>query len=103
METTYPLTAQPRTGMLLFLSILSLFLGPLTGIPAWVMTNHDLRDVRNGFLPASESRRLRLARGIAIAGTFFFWITLFLAALAVWIIVIVVFVLVMVGGAMISW
>lgn len=69
---------QDRTALLLVLSVFSFLLGPLTGVPAWLMANQDLRDVRMGILDPSLQGRLQLARIIGILGTFINVLTLFL-------------------------
>jgi len=83
-----------RGGMILLLGILSFVIGgPLTGIPAWLMARQDLRDLEAGLIPESSRRELKIARGVAMIGTF-------LSPLWVWLFAMLVFVLVMVVGEM---
>ena len=57
--------------MIVILGVLSIvILGPLSGVPGWVMANQDLRDLQAGMIRASASGTLRLGKGLNIAGTF---------------------------------
>ena len=81
---------QGRGGLILTLGILAIVLfGPITGIPAWLMANQDLKDIRAGIISDSEYRWISLGKTLSILGTFFCWICL-----------IVYFVLFMVLGEM---
>ena len=68
--TQYPVY-RGRAPLIITLGVLAvIFLGPLTGIPAWVMANQDLRDVGRGFIPPADAREVRIGRTISILGTF---------------------------------
>jgi len=72
-------TAVDRTGLIIALSILAIvILGPLTGVPAWIMANQDLRDLSRGFIHSSSEHSLSIGRRLAIIGTFFSPIWLFM-------------------------
>lgn len=61
-----------RSGLILFLGILSLFMcGPL-GLAAWIMAGSDLRKIRNGLLSREKTRVLKIGRAIGIIGTAIF-------------------------------
>ncbi len=82
--------------MILAFALLGFILGPLTSVPAWLMAEQDLRDVRAGFLPRDVERRLSSARTISIIATFINLGTVILLFLAA----IVLFILVQVGWEM---
>jgi hypothetical protein len=85
-------TASDRSPVIIALGIAAIIiLGPITGIPAWIMANQDLRDLHAGYLPPSASNSLTLGRILAIIGTFFspLWLVVFAT---------VIFVLIMVVG-----
>jgi hypothetical protein len=68
--TTY--IARDRGALIIALSVGAiLILGPITGVPAWIMANQDLRDLHAGYLPPSALGSLNLGRILAIIGTFF--------------------------------
>ncbi len=70
-----------RSGFILFLGILSLFLcGPL-GIIAWIMANSDLRKIRMGRLSPRKAGMLKVGRGLGIAGAVIFVAVIVAAAL----------------------
>ncbi len=71
MNTELAVTHIPdRGGVILALGILSvLFLGPLSGIPAWLMANQDLKDTRSGIVN-DPSGLVHIGRAIAVIGTF---------------------------------
>lgn len=59
-----------RSGTILTLGILSLvFLGPVFGIPAWVMANTDLRKIRSGIIDVSHKGMTQAGRVLGIIGT----------------------------------
>lgn len=79
-----------RTGLIIALALLGFLLGPLTSVPAWLMAQQDLRDVRAGFLPPEAQPRLSWARTISMVATFINLgsvILLFIAALILFVIV----------------
>jgi hypothetical protein len=47
-------------------------LGPILGIPAWVMGRTDLSKIRAGLVPESESQLTRAGMILGIIGTFYF-------------------------------
>lgn len=60
-----------RGTIILVLGILSIVMfGPLSGIPAWVMANTDLRKIDAGIIPASERTTTRAGKILGIIGTF---------------------------------
>ncbi len=70
-----------RSGFILFLGIVSLFLcGPL-GISAWIMANSDLRKIRMGRLSSRKAGMLRLGRALGIAGSLVFVVVIVSTAL----------------------
>jgi hypothetical protein len=64
-------TQEPGHGaLILVLGILSLvMLGPITGIPAWVVGVRDLRKIREGKIPASEQTMTQIGMVLGIVGT----------------------------------
>jgi hypothetical protein len=69
-----------RSGFILFLGIISLFLcGPL-GVIAWVMAGSDLRKIRNGRLSSRKAGVLRVGRALGITGTAIFVMVIVSAA-----------------------
>jgi len=77
-----------RSGIIIALGVLSvLFMGPLTGVPGWIMATQDLRDVGRSFLPPSEQTPLRWGRALSILGTFFSPIWLFMYAVLAFVII----------------
>jgi hypothetical protein len=61
-----------RSGLILFLGILSLFMcGPL-GIAAWIMAESDLRKIRKGFLSPEKIGILKVGRALGMTGTAIF-------------------------------
>jgi hypothetical protein len=82
--TTYQV--EGRAGLIITLGVLALmFLGPFGGVPAWLMANRDLRDLRAGYISPAALGPLTTGRRLAIAGTFFspLWILLILVVLFV--------------------
>ncbi len=62
-----------RSGLILFLGILSLFMcGPL-GVAAWIMAGSDLRKIRKGYLPPDKIGILKTGRVLGIIGTVIFF------------------------------
>jgi len=62
-----------RSGLILFLGILSLFMcGPL-GVAAWIMAGADLRKIRRGSLPSDKVGILKTGRVLGIIGTGIFF------------------------------
>lgn len=62
---------QGRSGLILTFGILSLaFLGPIFGIPAWVMANTDLRKIRGGIIDISHKGMTQVGLVLGIIGTF---------------------------------
>jgi len=101
LETVVAQPIHSRAGVILSLAILSIILlGPITGIPAWMMANQDMRDIQAGLIPNIDYGRLRTGKSLAIIGTFFFWISLILFALLLLVLGMILFVLVMVFGVM---
>jgi hypothetical protein len=72
-----PLTTNPtvakgyeadRSGLILFLGILSLFMCGPVGLVAWIMAASDLRKVRKGLLPPQKAGILKVGRALGITG-----------------------------------
>jgi hypothetical protein len=83
--------ASDRSPVILALGIAAIIiLGPITGIPAWIMANQDLRDLHAAFLPPSASNSLSLGRILAIIGTFFSPLSLIVYAVVFFAVVMVV-------------
>jgi len=61
-----------RSGLILFLGILSLFMCGPVGLVAWIMAGSDLRKVRKGFLPPEKAGILKVGRALGIIGTVIF-------------------------------
>jgi hypothetical protein len=61
-----------RSGLILFLGILSLFMCGPVGLVAWIMAASDLRKVRKGLLPPEKSGILKVGRALGIIGTAIF-------------------------------
>jgi hypothetical protein len=78
---TSPLV-QDRGPFIVALGVLAIIiLGPLAGVPGWLMANQDLHDLRAGLIRASASGTLKVGRGLNIAGTFFSPLWLFCFAI----------------------
>ena len=67
-----PVGQEPGRGsLILILGILSLVcLGPLVGIPAWVMGSGDLKKINQGLIPQSERSGTKVGMILGIIGTF---------------------------------
>lgn len=79
-----------RSGVIITLGILALIiLGPISGIPAWIMANRDLQDLRSGLISPQARSPLTIGRRLAIAGTFFspLWVVTFCVVLFVLLII----------------
>lgn len=67
-------TRQQETGrgvLILILGILSIILlGPLSGIPAWIMGRNDLKKIESGLIPDSEKGLTKAGKILGIIGTF---------------------------------
>ena len=61
-----------RSGLILFLGILSLFMCGPVGLAAWIMATSDLRKVRKGLLPPEKAGVLKVGRALGIIGTAIF-------------------------------
>jgi len=61
-----------RSGLILFLGILSLFMRGPVGLAAWIMATSDLRKVRKGLLPPEKAGTLKVGRALGIIGTVIF-------------------------------
>jgi hypothetical protein len=61
-----------RSGLILFLGILSLFMCGPVGLAAWIMAASDLRKVRRGLLPPEKAGILKVGRALGIIGTVIF-------------------------------
>jgi len=60
-----------RSAVILVMGIAALvFLGPITGIPGWIMANQDLRDIDAGYIHPSERSQLKTGKLLSILGTF---------------------------------
>jgi hypothetical protein len=58
---------------ILVFGILSIVaLGPILGIPAWVMGRTDLSKIRAGLMPESERQLTKAGMILGIIGTFYF-------------------------------
>ncbi len=89
-----------RSVAIITLGILScLFLGPIAGIPGWLIANQDLRDIRAGFLAATSASPVTLGKWLSIIGTFFSPIWLFVYAILVFVTVTVIGALLGAAGA----
>ncbi len=104
MESVVPVyAATPRKGVVIALSVLALlFLGPLAGVPAWIIANEDIRDLRNGFIHPALLPSLLSVRRFAIAGTFLSPIWLFVEAIVLFVVVTVLAALLFAGPFTIS-
>lgn len=59
-----------RGALILVLGILALImLGPITGIPAWIMGARDLRKIREGSIAPSEQTMTQVGMILGIVGT----------------------------------
>ena len=59
-----------RGGVILTLGILAIvLLGPITGIPAWVMGHHDLKEINAGLIPQTERGMTSTGMILGIIGT----------------------------------
>ena len=84
-------TASDRSPVIIALGIAAIvILGPISGIPAWIMANQDLRDLHAGYLPPSAYSSLTLGRILAIIGTFFSPLWLVVVAMVVFVLIMVV-------------
>jgi hypothetical protein len=61
-----------RSGFVLFLGILSLFMCGPVGLVAWIMAGSDLRKVCKGLLPPERAGILKVGRALGIIGTVIF-------------------------------
>ncbi len=61
-----------RSGLILFLGILSLFMCGPVGLVAWIMAGSDLRKVRKGLLSPEKAGVLKVGRALGIIGTVIF-------------------------------
>ena len=61
-----------RSGLILFLGILSLFMCGPVGLAAWIMASSDLRKVRKGLLPPEKAGTLKVGRALGVIGTVIF-------------------------------
>jgi len=61
-----------RSGLILFLGILSLFLCGPVGLAAWIMAGSDLRKIRKGLLSPEKAGVLKVGRALGIIGTVIF-------------------------------
>jgi len=60
-----------RGGLILTFGILSiLLLGPILGIPAWVMGHRDLKKIRAGLIAVGQQRLTQAGMVLGIIGTF---------------------------------
>lgn len=85
-----PFQIEGRSTLIITLGVLALIiLGPISGVPAWIMANRDLRDIREGIISPQAYHRLATGRRLAIAGTFFspLWLVMFIVFLFVFLIV----------------
>ncbi len=90
MPSTIAVQYADRSTAIIVLGIFSvLLLGPLAGIPAWIMARHDLRDLRAGFIAPSAASPLTIGKWLAIVGTFFSPVWLFVYAVILFVVVIV--------------
>ena len=59
-----------RGAIILVLGILSISaLGPIVGIPAWLMANKDLKKISGGIIPESERSIVKAGKILGIIGT----------------------------------
>ncbi len=71
-ELMKPYKYHDRSGLILFLGILSLFMcGPL-GLAAWIMAGSDLRKIRKRLLSPDKIGILKIGRALGIIGTAIF-------------------------------
>lgn len=69
-----------RSGLIIGLGVIALvILGPITGVPAWLMANQDLRDLRAGLIAPSSRHSLTAGKWLAIFGTILspLWVIMF--------------------------
>jgi len=68
-----------RGGVILGLGIVALFLlGPVVGIPAWIMGQHDLRRIRKGEIVARQRPITQVGMILGIFGTFLVFLSILL-------------------------
>ena len=71
MSTAQTLQVPDRRAAIIILSIFAIaIMGPVTGIPAWIMADGDLRDIQNGLISPLAYPSVRLGKTLAIIGTF---------------------------------
>jgi hypothetical protein len=61
-----------RSGLILFLGILSLFMCGPVGLAAWIMAGSDLRKIRKGLLSPEKTGILKVGRALGVIGTVIF-------------------------------
>jgi uncharacterized membrane protein len=65
--------------MILVFGILSIFaLGPILGIPAWIMGKNDLRKIQAGRIASTETQFTRTGMILGIIGTFLVFLVIFI-------------------------
>ncbi len=73
-----------RGGLILTFGILSLILlGPILGIPAWVMGSRDMRKIRDGNLSPSSQGLTKTGMVLGIIGTFISTFTIIVMGIAI--------------------
>lgn len=80
-----PSTSEPgRGGLILTFGILSLLLlGPILGIPAWVMGHHDMKKIRGGIIAISNQGLTKAGMILGIIGTFVSVFTVIIIGIAI--------------------
>ena len=58
-------------------------LGPILGIPAWIMGNKDLKKIKRGLISVSEKSNTKTGMILGIIGTFVSVFTLIILGIAV--------------------
>jgi hypothetical protein len=75
---------QGRGGTILGFGIAALLvLGPVLGIPAWVMGHRDLKRIKSGEIPSDDRTPTQIGMVLGIVGTFFSPATLFVGGIFV--------------------
>jgi len=79
-----PVQEQGRGELVLALGILSILLfGPVLGIPAWVMGQHDLKKIKTGAIAISQRGLTRSGMILGIIGTFVSVLTIIVVGMAI--------------------
>jgi hypothetical protein len=73
-----------RGTIILVFGILSIILlGPILGIPAWIMGNKDLKKIKNGIISITEKTNTKVGMVLGIIGTFFSIFSIIIVGIAI--------------------